>query len=633
MEEKLKEGKNSKTVPVEYKPGLTWNSMLAIIFGVLVVQPAALFLFCTTGQWLAGVSWIIVLLWVEIGRLFNYRLTKQELFIILSLEGFMTSTAYIPLWLVWQGYVRFSPLSEFFGLRALIPTYWSPPYGSQAFLGRSFFHPDWIAPAMLIIVSWLLSVVSGISLGYFTGQIFVRTQKLPFPIQQTMADAITSMSENLEDRLKVLTVCAVAGLAYAALVYLLPLTTGGAIMPLPIPWADLNYYMDILLPGGSFGIHTDLIAFATGFIVPFNVVVWTLIGSLAVFTFGNHLLVDLGIWKAWAPGSNIMFNWQQSFIHFWIGPVVGMAIMGAILPILRHPRDFINSIRGLTKLTAVERLSGMIDAKWLLLLYFAATGGNVALMWYLIPTLPVIYFAIVIIGFTFIWTMISANSLGLTGRKIVIPYLSYVTVMGSGCREAGVWFMPYFTLSDSGADWCAAMKLADLTSTRYSDYIKAYLITSIVGLIMAFIYVQMLWTMAEMPSAVYPWLQASWPVQTLFALWWAKLGITGVSNIDPLLVAGGAGVVALLFSVSEILHLPFSLIGFIVGVGLIPPFAVTQFLGAIIGRFLLRRLLGKERWDKYVTIIFAGLSIGEGIMITFSAALAMIMKALWILPY
>jgi len=634
LAEKLEDaGTNSKAISVQYKSGLTWSSMLALFFGIVVIQPAALFLFCTTGSWLAGVSWIVVILWVEVGRLFNFRLTKQELFIIISLEGFLRIMSMLPLYLVWQGYVRSSPLSTFFGLRDLIPNYWSPPYGSAAFTGRSFLHPDWFVPAMLIVVSMALSTISGISLGYFTGHLFVRTEDLPFPIQATRADAIVSMTENLEDRLRVLTVCAVAGMIYGLLVYLVPLTSGGALQILPIPWVDLNYYMDIFLPGGSFGIHTDLIWFATGFIVPFRVVVWILIGSLCVFTFGNPVLVNLGIWKAWAPGSNIMFNWQQSFIHFWIGPVVGMSIVAAFLPILRHPRAFLRSIQGLTRLSSIDKAYGMIDLRLMLLMYFGATGGSVALMWYLVPNLPVAYFALMIIGFTFIWTMISANSVGLTGQKIVVPYLSNVTVLGSGSREPGLWFMPYFTLSDSGADWCAAMKLADLTETRFSDYVKAYILVLVVGLVMAFVYVQMLWTIGEMPSAVFPWLQIQWPIQTMFSLWWARLGVTGGTHINPLLVAGGAGVVALIYGVSEALHLPFSLIGFILGVASVPPGAVTRFLGALVGQIVLRRYFGSQRWDKYVTVIFAGLSIGEGIIITFSAAITMIMRALWILPY
>ena len=64
-----------------YAPGLTWRSFLAILYGIFILMPALIFLNCATGQTVS--VWILVLLWVELARLFGGKLSRQELFIML----------------------------------------------------------------------------------------------------------------------------------------------------------------------------------------------------------------------------------------------------------------------------------------------------------------------------------------------------------------------------------------------------------------------------------------------------------------------------------------------------------------------------------------------------------------------
>jgi hypothetical protein len=423
---------------------------------------------------------------------------------------------------------------------------------------------------------------------------------------------------------------------YGGIVYLLPLSTGMSLTILPIPWFDLNQIMDVMLPGASLGIATDIVYFAMGFILPIRVVVWILIGSLATFTFGNHILVRLGIWNTWAPGSTIQLAWQQSFISFWMFPIVGISIVGALLPLIRYPRNLIQSIRSLSMLGSTEKLAGLVSAKKLILIYALAMIGNLALVYYLVPDIPsltILYLAVIIIGFNFIWTIISSTSLGLAGRTIQIPYLYQAVMIGSGCRNPAIWFLPGGIISDAGAGWCGYFKLAELTGTKLSDYVKAWIIATVLGLAMSFLYTQALWSMAEMPSSVYPWLQTYWPIETLFTLWWADIGITGKTYLNPLLILGAAGFVTVIYFLSEIFRFPFSLVGLVVGVTTPPPAPISQFIGVLLARYVLTRIFGKERWSQYASAVFAGLVIGEGIMIVVSSSIALILKSLWILPY
>jgi len=616
-----------------FESGLTWRSILALIFGCVVLLPAIIFLYCVSGRWLAGTAWILLLLWNEVGRLFGSRLSKQELFIVYSFERFASTTALVGINLLLHGYMRRSPLSTRFQLREAIPTWFSPPFGSTSFMTRSLFHPDWILPVSVMLGLSFLVQVGGIALGYFFYYLYSRVEKLPFPIHVAAADGIVTLAQRTERRMGIVTIGSFIGMAYGALLYLLPLATVGAVKILPLPWLSLNQYMDVYLPGASLGIGTDLVLFASGFILPFNVVVWMLIGSLAIFTFGNHLLVKWNIWTTWSPGSSIALAWQQSFISFWLVPLIGVGISGALLPILRDPKRFITALRGVSALSSTEKMAGFINVKWLLLLYIASMGGIVGLIVFLIPDIPILYFICIVVGLNFLWSMISSHALALTGRGIQLPYLYQTLMLGSGYRGAGIWFMPAPVLTEQGSSWCGFFKLAELTETKLSDYVKAWVITVVLGTVFALIYTQALWMMAEMPSSAYPWLQTEWPIQTIFTMWWANIGITGQLTLDLRLLFGAMGVVTIIYAIAELMHLPFSLIGLIAGTTTLPPFTITMMAGALVGRYCLRRIFGRKRWEQYRTVAFAGLVIGEGVMITISAAIGMIQKSLWVIPY
>lgn len=89
----------------------------------------------------------------------------------------------------------------------------------------------------------------------------------------------------------------VIGFIYGMFLYGLPMIGSALGYPmqfLPIPWFDANEFLERFLPGASFGIATELLLFAFGMVLPFNILVSMFIGSFGVFFILNWLLVKFG---------------------------------------------------------------------------------------------------------------------------------------------------------------------------------------------------------------------------------------------------------------------------------------------------------------------------------------------------
>ncbi|RLG09386.1 MAG: hypothetical protein DRN68_01675, partial [Thaumarchaeota archaeon] len=89
--------------------GLTINSILAIIYAAVVLQPAAIYLTMTAGVTI-GAGYVAVLLFVELARLLGRPLRRAEVFIIYSMSGLAAMTNYF-MAMPWNAYIRTSPIS------------------------------------------------------------------------------------------------------------------------------------------------------------------------------------------------------------------------------------------------------------------------------------------------------------------------------------------------------------------------------------------------------------------------------------------------------------------------------------------------------------------------------------------
>ena len=622
----------------EENKGITWRSLSGILYAAIVLQPAFLWLYFATGSLMSWAAmYTTALLFSELARLTNNPLRKQEIFVIMYGSTVAVAEALIFTTPIYNAYYRTSPIAARFGLTNLIPNWIVPPPNSPAIVQRTLFHIDWLTPLILLFAGSFLAKGADIALGFLTRELYIKIEKLPFPMQNVDAEVCRTLAVKESEKIKIFTFSALVAMAYATLLYALPIvsyaTRGQSTVVIPQPWVDMNKWVGSLVPGASFGIATDMTQFAMGFILPFEVVVSMFLGSFAFYFIGNAVLVHFGMFEEWFPGMSLMTTWERSILYFWASPIVGLLVAAALLPIIRHPGNIVRAFKDLMKIPAVAKKRGSVSLKAIMLIYLASTLGSVAIVWFLVPGFRSFVWLLILlsVGWTFIYTIASARSIGVTGMGIVAPFSSSLfakeaAFIASGYQGVDIWFAP-LVVSSGGATWCALFKVADLTDTNPREYIKAYFFAVAVAYVMGFLYISAFWSMAPIPSSLFPC--PAWPVNALMQ----SLFITrNLELLKPQMLFGAGLVGAILFVLIELVHLPLSLIGLALGPTVAIPFTLSYFIGAIIAR-IFERKLGKEWFQTYRSVMVAGIFTGEGFVIAVSTAIALIAKSTWALPF
>ena len=147
-----------------------------------------------------------------------------------------------------------------------------------------------------------------------------------------------------------------------------------------------------------------------------------------------------------------------------------------------------------------------------------------------------------------------------------------------------------------------------------------------------------IWSLAEIPSAVYPYAEMIWELdaRNQSIMYTSTLGEYSVFDeaFDPWLVAVGGGFGLLLFFVLSGLGLPVFLIyGVVRGLGQsLPHVIIPQFIGALIGRYYFERRLGLK-WRQYIPGGAAGYACGAGLITIVGVGIMFLSKAVISIPY
>jgi len=619
----------------EFKSGLTWRSVFACIYMIFVFTPAIIwFRLSIVGVAVGGaVSFCTLLIFVEISRLSGNPITKHEAVILFNLAVLASLPTNYFINMIYREYFVLSDIAHRFGVSQYVPTWYAPPAESGVWELRTFLHPAWIMPFFVLFASSFFAIFSGLFFGLLAREIYIETERLPFPLQMVNVDAVVTLTERQEDRLAILTYASIVSLIYGVLLYTIPTASGAfgnMIRFIPVPWIDFTYEIEKMLPGGAFGIGTDLVLIAMGLMLPFRVVLSMFIGSLAIFMVLNPLLVNLKMtnWATrWTPGMDFSLIWRESTLWFWACPVIGMALAAGVTPILMHPRTIAKAFK-FGYGGSEERISGNPPPKWLMIFSFLfGAGGLIALNWWLVPDFPLWALFLFQVVFPFLLMITQVRMLGVTGQSFSPPYLSQLTILASGYTKYDAWFLP-FQLTP-GTWWCSNFKICQLTETKIESWIKAYLLCWPLAMIMVFVYVSFFWQMAPIPSALFPAPAIEWPVTATYQAIWITRPI---GFFDPLLIIEFFIGTAILTALFDFLHLPISMLSVVVGVNTPLPSTFSMFIGAIIG-LVLSRIFGKTWFNKYRATISAGFFLGEGIAVVIGTALALLARAIWMRPY
>jgi len=638
------------------KSGLTWKSTLALFFVALTILPVNTYLTLISGATIAGAAvYIAVILFTEVSILVGAPMRKQEIYIIFVMAS--TATAYPALFLnsVYRCYyarssIAWSFIDAFSGkpLPEVIPSWWTPTYSSPVFTLRTFLHPDWALPFILYLLQYgVLSIIMTIALTMICSIMYIEVEKLPFPMANVNAMMVSTLTERRVEGLKILTLTTIATIPYALIAYAVPAITGGLfgapIEFIPIPWVDLTggvYGMENFMPGALLGIATDPITFSLGFLLPLNLQVSMLIGSLATWTFGNwftltYLKNMFPEWASeWRSGMGISLIWQRSYLRVWAFPEVGMIAGLAIFSIASQYKVIARALGTLARSRGI-RERGYLPLPILLAMYIGASLCSVLIFQMLVPDFPVWISILYSTGLSFLLGLVTTRVRGETGLTINVPYAWYTAMGLTNYNKIDAWlgFNPLIAGVGTTPIWVEGIKTAHLTETKPFDFFKAYFITFTIFECFGFIYASFFWALAPLPSSFYRWTLIQWPIQAINQSMWATRTILVKTDI----IAYSIGGVIALGVVEQLLRkfagMSFSIVGLVTGVTQLPPHAITLLLGGITAKFVLERLFGAEKWREHRRVVVAGIATGMSIVVGISAAIVIMAKSVWILPY
>jgi hypothetical protein len=647
--------------------GLTSRTWPVIIYGAFILMPANVYLMLVSGQsLLEPISFIALILWIELGRLTDKPLSKAEAFVVFAISSMAAGQMLFYGYALFPAFFRTSEQAAQFvavlkdgshvPFSQLAPTWWAP--SADVVAQRSFWHTAWLLPLALALTISVFHVMADISMALLGRQLFIRVEKLPFPFAQPTAAACNTLTGSDPNDLKSFTISGIIGTMWGLLVYW-PVVMGKKIVNYPIPWVDFNARVHTLFPGASFGVATDLLAFSGGFVVPFRVILSMLAGSIGVQFIGNWLMVREGLFTRFTEGMNIATT-RINEIFVWQSPIIGAAVAAGLLHIFSHPKELVSAFRGLTG-TGRVLASGKSEAddeerpislSVLMLIFFSAIAAFIVIFKILIPDFPVFFIAVFAVAWSLIFSLINMRAVGTTGFTIDPPAVREGLIIGhnrfSGYSNPDVWFAPW-PVALGSAGWLSSFKVCDLVQCRAWSFIKAALIAIPVGMFANFIYMGIFWKVAPIPSSTYPyaaiWLPRSTNMLAGFISTTVKTTGETSSIMSTMFRLDWIVYTFLIFTVIHAVSeyvLPLispklknngpSLIGLAAGMAMPIPFVMSLFFGGLVAQWTKRRW-GDEWFGKNRAIIVAGLAVGEGVVVGIFAALAALKNSLMSQPY
>jgi len=627
-----------------FKSGLSITSILALLYAMVVFIPAQIYLTLMTGAGGVTAALFTLLLWIELGKLSGKRITKQEAFMILTLTGAAT---FIPLGYIYSAWYRASSQAKLFDIAPYIPDWVAPAPEIGVLELRTFLHPAWALPISVGLASSILGSLLSWGLGFFAREMFIETERLPFPIQNINAEVIITLSEGKKRSLYVLSVFSLFGFIYGFFLYAIPnlqqAVTGTYVQMIPIPWVDLNKAVEVIFPGANLGIATDLGPIASALVLDTPIIVGIIMGSFVSYFLGSWMtvaynLIDIdplksGVQSWWIPGMPIRLAWQRYLQFFYAMPLVGIGFAVGIGPLLRHPeilRKLLRSFIGKGgRVAEAERLTDPISYKKVII-PFIATGmcGYIILFSILVPEFIKSYpwFLVLMSVMPFMSTLIVGRMVGQTGLgSFPSGTIQNMIYYFSGYSGVDIWFAPS-PFSMDGTGILTTLRVAQLTETRADSLVKMYYLIFPISILVGFFFMQIFWSIAPIPSARYPGIQIYWNIDATMQSLWIKGRATGMFRPLPIFVAFILGLG--LYFAMDLLKSPVSFVALSAGLGTITPIAVTMLIGLFV-KMVFQAFLGKKWFERNKTLMAAGLGLGESIAATLGLSVSLIINSIW----
>jgi hypothetical protein len=637
--------------PDKFEEGFDIKAIIGALFVGFVMMPGAIYLGLLAGASLGpAATWTTVILFTEVARRSFVTLKKQEIYILVYIAGAVGGNggAFAPM--IWNQYFVRSPAARGMGIASQIPYWVVPPPNSEALLKRTFFHPDWVWPIILMLIGSIIGRMNWFGLGYFLFRVTSDFEKLPFPFAAVSAQgslALAEASSKAETwRWRTFSIGAMVGLVFGAFYVGIPTITGTMmskpLMLLPIPWVDLTTHTENILPAVPTGFYTELGNIGAGFVAPF----WAVMGSVAsavITMFLNPALYRAGVLTTWKPGMDTIATSFANTIDFYFSVTIGVAVAVAVIGFYTVFTSLRQASRERAAGATVVRTWAVPEGRgdvpiWLALgLWVVSTLAFVILCRVFVKDFPwpiVVFFGFIL---TPINSYIDARMLGLTGQWVSIPMVKQAAIIFSHYKGIDIWFAPIPDFQHGPQ--AQAFRIVELTGTKITSTIKAELLILPITIVCSLIFWQFIWHLAPIPSVVYPWAQKMWHLQALQQGLWLTATMNPARSLfyqawNPSRAIGGLAFGLGAYVTLSWLRLPIMLVyGVVQGLGTTIHGVIPTLIGALLSQYYFGPKFGMRRWKQYATVLMAGYACGMGLVGMGTVAIAMIAKSVSQAPF
>jgi hypothetical protein len=657
-DKEFEEFRNLMTRPDTFEDGFGWRTVIMALFVGLLMTPAQMYMQLVAGHEMGpAAQWVTVILYVEVARRAFLKLKRPEIFVLFYMCGAVIHAGMGTGNLLWHQFLVQSEELRKMGVTEYIPQ-WYAPADSAVLSERSFLMASWMAPIGLMMLTLLITRLDHFGLGYIMFRLTSDVEELPFPMAPVGAMGMTALADasNKRDtwRWRAFSIGGVAGAAFGFVYLAIPNVTSAVLSEgvriLPLPFLDLTQYTERALPAMPMMVSFDLRFIVIGMVLPF----WAMVGSFIglVFTMVvNPVLYHTGVLHGWQRGIGGIQTIQANTMDFYFSFSLGLSLAVAAIGLLHVVSSFRKKRRELGELGkgGIEwrRLfrapSGRGDIPiWVAFgIYLFSTTTYIVLAYWLVnfasgPLLGPRFPLWLLIFYGFVYTplisYVSSRMEGIVGQQVRVPFVREATFILSGYKGAAIWFAP-IPMHDY-ARQVKFFKTTELTGTKFTSLIKSELLifpTMAIGMV---VFSQFIWQIDNVPSEMFPYANEFWELRAyrLGLVYSATLPGEAASPFREAFrweyLSIGFGLALAVYAALSHFGLPIFLVyGVVRGLDQSVPHAIVpMFIGAMLGRFVLRKWFG-DNWSKYRIVFAAGFTAGMGLITMLSLGVVFMSKS------
>ncbi len=662
-DKELQEFRNLVEPPETYHEGFGWGTVVMALFVGLLMTPAQMYMQLVAGIEMGpAAQWVTVILYVEVARRAFKQLNRPEIFVLFYMCGAVVHAGLGGFGggLLWQQFIVQSEEMRKLGITDHIPE-WFAPSDPAVLAQRSFLVRAWLVPVGLSLLTLALSRLNHFGLGYVLFRLTSDVEQLPFPMAPVNAMGTTALADasSRKDtwRWRTFSIGAMAGAVFGAIYLALPNITsalfGEGLNILPIPFVDLTEYTDTALPAFAVMISFDLTFVVIGMVLPFWAMAGAFIGVLITMV-ANPVLYHVGLLDNWERGIGGIKTIQSNTMDFYFSFGLGLALAVAAIGIWHVVAKLRRSKTGgddapqvdWSRLWRPDKARGDFSIWVGIGIYVVSTLIYIAVSYVLVnhaaPTVPGHEFPLwILVFFGFVYTpfinYVSTRMEGIVGRQVQVPFIREAMFILSGYKGAAIWFAPIPL--HNYAQQAQFFRTTELTGTRFTGLIKAELLIFPIMIVGRILFSQFIWSIDSVPSELFPYANKFWELRAFNHGLMYSATLPG-EEFSPFheafrpefLTLGFVLAVGTYIFLSRFGLPVFLVYGVIRGLDQSAPHAIVpMFIGALIGRYVMRKRFG-DRWPKVRVVFAAGFTAGVGLATMFSLGIVFMSKSVIKLP-